>query len=52
VPADLKAPVQPEIQVLAVRNDRVGEFVMPWWDAVCATAPKPKEGDVPACAME
>lgn len=52
VPAELKAPVQPDIQVLAVRNDRVGEFVMPWWDAVCATAPKPKEGDVPVCVME
>jgi hypothetical protein len=52
VPAELRAPVSPEIQALAVRNDRVGEFIMPWWDAVCATAPKPREGDVPACAME
>lgn len=52
VPAELQAPVKPEIQALAVRNDRVGEFIMPWWDAVCATAPKPREGDVPACAME
>jgi hypothetical protein len=52
VPAELQAPVKPEIQALAVRNDRVGEFIMPWWDTVCATAPKPREGDVPACAME
>ncbi len=52
VPAELQAPVKPEIQALAMRNDRVGEFIMPWWDAVCATAPKPREGDVPACAME
>ena len=52
VPTELRAPVTPEIQALAVRNDRVGDFVMPWWDAVCATAPKPREGDVPACAME
>lgn len=52
VSGDLQAPVKPEIQALAVRNDRVGEFVMPWWDAVCATAPKPREGDVPACVME
>lgn len=52
VPAELMAPVQPEIQALAVRNDRVGEFIMPWWDAVCALAPKPREGDVPACVME
>ena len=52
VPVELQAPVRPEIQALSVRNDRVGEFIMPWWDAVCATAPKPREGDVPACAME
>lgn len=52
VPAELTAPVKPEIHQLAVRNDRVGEFVMPWWDAVCAKAPKPREGDVPACVME
>ncbi len=52
VPSDLQAPVKPEIQALAMRNDRVGEFVMPWWDAVCATAPKPREGDVPVCVME
>jgi hypothetical protein len=52
VPVELKAPVKPEIQALAIRNDRVGEFIMPWWDAVCATAPKPREDDVPACVME
>lgn len=52
VPNELQAPVKPEMQALAIRNDRVGEFVMPWWDAVCATAPRPREGDVPACVME
>lgn len=52
VPSELQAPVKPEIQALAMRNDKVGEFVMPWWDAVCASAPKPKDGDVPACVME
>jgi hypothetical protein len=50
---DLRTAVSPEMQALAVRNDRVGEFVMPWWDAVCAKAPKPKsDEDVPACVME
>jgi hypothetical protein len=52
VPGELQAPVQPEMQALAIRNDRVGEFIMPWWSAVCALAPKPREGDVPACVME
>jgi hypothetical protein len=52
VPGELQAPVKPEMQALAVRNDRVGEFIMPWWSAVCALAPAPREGDVPACVME
>lgn len=52
VPEDLRQAVKPDIQALSTRNDRVGEVIMPWWDAVCATAPKPREGDVPACAME
>jgi len=53
LPAELRMPVAPEMQALAVRNDNVGDFVMTWWDAVCETAPKPKnDGDMPACAME
>lgn len=52
VPAELRQAVKPEIQALSVRNDRVSEVIMPWWDAVCATAPKPRDGDVPVCAME
>ncbi len=52
VPEDLRQAVKPDIQALSTRNDRVGDVIMPWWDAVCATAPKPREGDVPACAME
>lgn len=53
LPAELRTPVTPEMPALAMRNDNVGEYVMTWWDAVCATAPKPKnDGDMPACAME
>jgi hypothetical protein len=52
LPADFRTAVAPNMQALALRNDAVGDFVMPWWDAVCATAPKPKGDDVPACAME
>jgi hypothetical protein len=52
VPAELAMPVAPELTLLASRNDRVGEFVMPWWNAVCATAPKPRDSDPPACAIE
>ena len=52
VPTELAAPAPLEMQALEARNDRVGDFVMPWWDTVCALAPKPREGDVPACVME
>lgn len=53
LPVELRTPVAPEMPALAMRNDNVGDFVMTWWDAVCATAPKPKnDGDMPACAME
>lgn len=52
VSAELRIPVAPEMSALEVRNDQVGNVITPWWDAVCALAPKPKNGDVPACAME
>ena len=52
VPAELRVPVAPEMSALEARNDQVGNVITPWWDAVCALAPKPKNGDVPACAME
>jgi hypothetical protein len=51
-PADLTAPAALDIAALSARNDKVGDMVMPWWGAVCDTAPKPKEGDPPACPME
>ena len=50
--AALRAPVAPDVSALSTRNDLVGNEITPWWDAACAHAPKPKEGDVPACAME
>jgi hypothetical protein len=53
MPDELQTPVEPDMQALAVRNDRVGDFVMTWWNEVCAVAPKPKsDDDVPPCAME
>lgn len=53
MPDELKSPVEPELQALSMRNDRVGAFVMTWWNEVCAVAPKPRgDDDVPPCAME
>lgn len=48
----LRAQAPLELAALSSRNDQVGNVITPWWDAVCALAPKPKEGDMPACAME
>jgi hypothetical protein len=52
VPADIRTPVAPEIAALSARNDALGDVVMTWWDAVCATAPKPKAGEPSACSIE
>lgn len=52
VPAELRSPVAPEVPQLSGRNDKIGEFVMEWWDAVCATAPKPRPGEPSACSIE
>lgn len=51
LPAEFRTAVAPEMPALAARNDRVGEFVLPWWSEVCDSAPKPKDG-MPACPME
>ncbi len=52
VPAAWRTQVAPEMSALETRNDQVGDVIMSWWNAVCAHATKPKDGDVPACAME
>lgn len=51
-PAELRTPVAPEIAALSARNDALGDVVMTWWNAVCATAPKPKAGEPSACSIE
>jgi hypothetical protein len=48
----LRAPPALELPALSLRNDQVGNVITPWWDAVCAHAPKPKNGEPPACVME
>ncbi len=52
LPAELRTPAASDMLALALRNDHVGQFVMPWWNAVCATAPEPRRGDVRICAIE
>ncbi len=52
MPGELRKPTAPELAALTMRNDRVGEFIIEWWDAVCALAPKPRGDDPPACSIE
>ena len=52
MPAELRKPTTPELAALTIRNDRVGEFIIEWWDAVCAHAIKPRGDDPPACSIE
>lgn len=52
MPSELRKPTTPELAALTIRNDRVGEFIIEWWDAVCALAPKPRGDDPPACSIE
>jgi hypothetical protein len=52
VPATLRSAVPLELPALSARNDEVGHVIMPWWEAVCAHAKKPRSGEAPACAIE
>jgi hypothetical protein len=51
-PAELLAPSSLDLETLSARNDKVSDMIIPWWDAVCATAPKPRQGEIGACIME
>ncbi len=52
MPIEFRVPVEPDLPTLETRSDRVGAMVMEWWEAVCATAPRPKNGEPSACSIE
>lgn len=52
MPVELRTPVAPEVAALSDRNDKMGAYVIEWWDTVCATAPKPRDGEPSACSIE
>lgn len=53
VPAELQAPPPLDVAALSARNEALDKVVLPWWDAACATAPKPRGEDAePVCPME
>ena len=51
-PPEFHTPVAPELPALSSRNDKLGDMIMEWWGAVCATAPKAKAGEPSACSIE
>jgi hypothetical protein len=53
VPVELTRPPTLDVAALSARNDALDKVVMPWWDAACASAPKPRNADdEPVCIME
>lgn len=52
MPLELKKPVPADLNAIANRNEQIGVYVIEWWDAVCAVAPEPRDGEPPACAIE
>lgn len=52
MPTPLHKEPKRDLQSLSARNDALGRLIMPWWDAACALAPKPGEGEDPVCVME
>jgi hypothetical protein len=53
VPIELQAPPALDVAALSARNEALDKVVMPWWDAACASAPKPRGEDAePVCPME
>ena len=52
VPAQLNAPAPAEMKAIVARDEDVGRLILPWWDAVCATVPRPSNGDPHVCSIE
>jgi hypothetical protein len=53
VPPELRAPAALDVAALTARNEALDKVVMPWWNAACASAPKPRGEDAePVCPME
>jgi len=53
LPAELREPAALDVRALTARNEALDKVVLPWWDAACATVPKPRGEDAePVCPME
>jgi hypothetical protein len=52
LPPGFQQPVAPEISAVLERDAALGDFVMRWWNGVCALAPEALPDEAPACAIE
>ncbi|MBI1212027.1 MAG: hypothetical protein GC190_11230 [Alphaproteobacteria bacterium] len=53
VPVELQRPADLDVAALSARNEALDKVVLPWWDAACGSAPKPRGEDAePICPME
>lgn len=52
LPAGMLQPVSLPLANVARRDEELGAFVMRWWNAACAIAPKAAEGEPHACSIE
>lgn len=52
VPASLRSPANADIKSITARDEDVNRLILGWWDAVCETVPRPRNGDPHACSIE
>ena len=52
VSAPLLAPARADMKSITARDEDVNRFILGWWDAVCETVPRPRNGDPHACSIE
>jgi hypothetical protein len=52
VSAPLLAPANADMKSITARDEDVNRLILGWWDAVCETVPRPRNGDPHACSIE
>lgn len=48
----LRTPAKADMKSITARDEDVNRLILGWWDAVCETVPRPRNGDPHACSIE
>lgn len=48
----LNIPAAADMKSITARDEDVNLLILTWWDAACATVPRPANGDPHACSIE